>query len=62
MSEPVRLYRHYSAAQLDNAFVRVSKKLYLHRLGRLHHRLTDEKVEALERLLVLIDEERDIRI
>lgn len=55
VSDKVRLYRHYSAGQLDSAFVKTSLKLQ-------RDKLTDEKREALERLLVLIDEERDYRL
>ncbi len=63
MSEKVRLYRHFSAAELDTKFVTYSilhrQEIRLQASGLAY---SEEKLERLERLLVLIDEERDIRI
>ncbi len=56
MHEGTRKYRHYSAGQLDSAFVRISLKLQRSKL------LTVTKKRELERLLVLIDEEREHRL
>lgn len=57
MSDKARLYRHYSAGQLDNTFVKISMKL-----RNPAPTLSIVKREALERLLVLIDEEREHRL
>ncbi len=61
-----RPYRHYSAAQLDSAFVRISLKV---RKADKGYRVTDtrgtvytaERIDDLRLLLVKIDEERDIK-
>ena len=60
MSEKVRLYRHFSAAQLDTKFVSKSLALQAHRKG--HRKLTEERKAGLERQLELIDEEREHRL
>ena len=57
MSEKVRLYRHFSAGELDNKFVRYSMAL-----ARAGNRWTAEKRQRVERLIELIDEERERRL
>ena len=66
MSETVRLYRHYSPAQLDSAFVRVSLKIRKFDKG---YRVKDTRgtvytaarIDDLRLLLIVIDKERDRR-
>ena len=61
-----RPYRHYSAAQLDSAYVRISVKI---RKADKGYRVTDtrgtvytaERIDDLRLLLVKIDDERNAR-
>lgn len=54
-----RTYRHYSAAQLDSAYVRINLKLRAHDKGWRVQPLTT--VVRLEQLLEDIDYERSCR-
>jgi hypothetical protein len=55
----IRTYRHFSAAQLDSAYVRISNKLRFDR--RKGQPMGKHKKNQLEKLLVDIDYERSCR-
>ena len=58
-SRKIRTYRHYSAAKLDSAYVRISNKLRFDK--HKGQPLTYKKKMQLEKLLVDIDYERSCR-